>query len=120
MTAANKDLIKFTRSLLSEGASGFRARALGLYLTYLRGRDYTRVESRLDQSTYFRHYPLGNHISHSLVDEYEAAGFCSDGELPERQAFFNWLEAAATVIKPITPRVKKIRPSNKGADRAAE
>jgi hypothetical protein len=121
MSAANKDLIKFTRSLLSKGASGFRARALGLYLTFLKERGYATVESKLDQSTYFSRKPLGWHVCRELLDEYEAAGFSDEGKLRQEDLFEVWLNNGAYgALKPVTPRVKKLRPSNKGADRAAE
>jgi len=111
-------LIHVIRKALSGNKlSGFSARAHLLFLGYLRGWQYAKVEPRIDQSTYHRyHYTtFATNILNAVKKNSVAAALLLDPlwSNVDLKAWPRWCQDSSMVVKAVKPRVKKIRPNNR-------
>lgn len=112
MTASASEIITAIRTRLSQGLSGFEARAHLLYLAYLHELPHERLERQVDQGTYHRYQPLDQRAAYVLDTAHPAqAPFLTPG-------FSAWCSGLSSRIKPVTPRTPKVRPTKRGADAA--
>ena len=128
-------LIRTVRTELSNNKlSGFRARAHLLFLAFLRGRSYTQIEPQIDQGTFHRvyqtHGPMQpgrkSILAQAVLQEVRTSNsaalllldpFWGVGDL---EGWEGWCKESYSCIKPVRPRAKKVRPSNRGKSDAAQ
>lgn len=107
-----KVLIQRIRQQLSSKndnpVSGFVARCYLLYLAFLRGIPHEKIEARVSQSTYYRYHPLSGAVFATLKPRIGLIG-------PDFTTFARWCDGLQHRVKPVTPRVKKMRPSREPA-----